>query len=152
MTTYTVVLALHNLIRWLILIVGVFALARAYGGWLGRREWANVDRVAGMVFSSALDIQLLLGLWLYLFLSPLTTTAFENFGNAMKSSGLRFFAVEHLAMMVLAIVFGHLGSMLSKRAGEAVKKHRAAAIWFTLAFVAILAAIPWQAERLLPRF
>ena len=62
----------------------------------------------------------------------------------MSNDGLRFFAVEHALIMVLAVVFAHLGSMYSKRASETKDKHRMAAIWYGLALVAILLGMPWM--------
>jgi hypothetical protein len=96
-----------------------------------------------------MDIQLLLGLILYFFLSPLTRSALSNFGGAMGSPDLRFFALEHALYMILAVVFVHLGSVFSRRQAEDVKKHRTAAIWFGLAVLLILIGMPWM-RPLLP--
>ena len=92
----------------------------------------------------AIDAQLLLGLLLYFVVSPLMTqTILPNFGSAMQNSSLRFFAVEHGFMMAAALVFAHLGSVFAKRAQDSAGKFKAAAIWFSLATVVILAGIPW---------
>ena len=56
---------------------------------------------------------------------------------------MRFYALEHAFMMLLAFVFAHLGSALPKRAADAGAKHRAAAIWFVFALLLVLAGIPW---------
>lgn len=140
---YEFILALHNITRWAVLIFGILVAARAWLGWLGRREWAPGDRRWGTFFSISLDIQFLLGLILYFFLSPITRAALSNFGAAMGSADLRFFAVEHLLFMVVAVVFGHVGTALSRRAENSTAKYRNAAIWFTLALLLILLGIPW---------
>lgn len=41
---YGLSLALHNVFRWLILILGILAIVRAYLGWSGKREWTERDR------------------------------------------------------------------------------------------------------------
>jgi hypothetical protein len=140
---YSIGLAIHNILRWAVLIFGILAIARAWMGWIGKREWTEKDRTLGMLFSSLLDTQLLLGLLIYFFLSPITQSAIKDFGNAMGINDMRFFAVEHVAFMILAVIFGHLGSILSKKAADSVNKHKRAAIWFSLAMIAILAGIPW---------
>lgn len=91
-----------------------------------------------------LDIQMLVGLILYFFLSPLTTAAFKNFGAAMSNPILRFFAIEHILYMIVAVALGHVGRTLAKKATEAVAKHRISAILYGLAVVVILLAIPWS--------
>ncbi len=140
---YTGLLHTHNLFRWLILIVALIAIISAFIGWFGKKEWKKRDRILGLLFTIFADIQLLVGIILYAFVSPITKAAFNDFGAAMKNADLRFYAVEHLIMMVIALVLIHIGKTKSKKAATPVKQHKAAAIFYTLALVVILAAIPW---------
>jgi Na+-driven multidrug efflux pump len=119
------------------------ALFRAYVGWFGKREYTEIDRKVGVYFSVSLDIQLLLGIILYIFLSPITRTAFQDFSTAMTITDIRFFAVEHILMMVLAVILVHVGTILSKRGASDISKHRRSAIWFSLAILIVILAIPW---------
>jgi hypothetical protein len=146
---YTVILAIHNVVRWIVLVLILVALVRAYRGWLGKCDWSDTDRKAGSFLGMAIDTQLLLGLILYIFLSPITRTAFQNFGAAMQVPDVRFFAIEHILYMLLAVVFVHVGSVLSRKAVEPVAKHQRAALWFSLALVVILVGMPWT-RPLLP--
>ena len=146
---YSVVLSIHNIIRWVALILGIVATVRGYLGWLDKRAWSETDRKFGSFFGIAMDTQLLLGLLLYFFFSQITRTAFLDFGAAMQSGDLRFFALEHPLYMLLAVVFAHLGSILSKRAGEATAKFRRSAIWFSLSLLAVVLGMPWM-SRLFP--
>lgn len=140
---YATVLAIHNILRWVVLIAGVLAVGRALLGWFGKNPWSELDRRLGVIFTSSLDTQLLLGLLLYIFLSPITRGAFSDFGAAMAIPNMRFFAIEHIFYMLLAVVFGHLGSVFAKRAEED-KKHQRAAIWFGLSLILILSGMPWM--------
>jgi hypothetical protein len=140
---YTIILSLHNITRWLVLIFGIVAVVRAFLGLLRQREWTETDRKSGILFGSFMDVQLLLGLLLYIFFSPITKTAFSNFSGAMRDSSLRFFAVEHVLIMVIAIVLTHVGSMMVKKATLAVSKHRRALVWYGVALLLVLAMIPW---------
>ena len=146
---YPVVLATHNIIRWIVLIVAVLAVLRAYLGWLGGRAWLQSDRKVGLLFSTVLDVNFLLGLFLYLFLSPITRGAFQNLGAAMGNPAARFYLLEHIFYMVLALVLVHLGNARSKRATGDQAKHRTAALFYTLSVLIILIAIPWS-QPLLP--
>jgi hypothetical protein len=104
-----------------------------------------------MFYTISLDVQLLLGLLLYFVLSPITTIVFNNISASFSNADLRFFAWEHLFVMILALVFAHVGAITSRRAVEDVAKHRRAAIWFSFSLLAILAGIPWF-RPLLPAF
>lgn len=148
---YTFVLAVHNIMRWIVVVLAIVALVRAYWGWFGKREWSLTDRKVGMFFSISMDVQLLLGLILYFGLSPITRSAIQNLGAAMAEAGLRFFALEHFFYMLVAVIVVHVGTTLSRKAVDQVAKHRRAALWFTLAILLILVGIPWS-RSLIPIF
>lgn len=139
---YSAVLLMHSWLRWAVLIAGLVAVFRGIGGWSGARMWTRVDDRAAFWFTTTLDLQMLLGLGLYLFLSPFTSAAFDDFGAAMKNPGLRFWAVEHVVGMIVGIALAHIGRKRVAKAAAA-RKHRLAAIFFGLALLAILASIPW---------
>jgi hypothetical protein len=141
---YPILLAVHNIVRWVALILAILASVRAFIGWFGQRDWSDRDRKIGLFYTSSMDIQLLLGLLLYIVFSPITRTALQDFGSAMSAEGVRFFALEHAFYMVLAVVCAHLGNIFSKRAAEPDKKHRMAAIWFGLSLLLILIGMPWM--------
>jgi hypothetical protein len=130
--------------RWLVLIVIVLAVVFAFMGWFRKREWTKKDNITGLVLTIFMDIQFLVGIILYAFVSPLTKAAFSDFGAAMKNADLRFYAVEHILLMIIALVLVHIGRSKSKKAVAPWKKHRAAAIYYLIALVLILAAIPWD--------
>lgn len=148
---YVFVLAVHNILRWIVLFLMILALVRAYRGWFGKRDWTSTDRRVGTFYSVSLDIQLLLGLILYFGLSPITRSAFSDFGAALANTDLRFFVFEHFLMMVLAVILAHVGVATARSAAEPVLKHRRSAIWFSLSLIAILLGMPWF-RPLLPGF
>ena len=140
---YAVVLTLHSLIRWIIVIAALAAVIRGISGLSGRQAWSALDQRLGVIFTSAMDTQLLLGLLLYFFLSPITTTALRDLGGAMAQAGTRFFAIEHLLMMLIAVVVAHIGWARAKKAGSDAAKFRQIVIFFGLAIVIVLLSIPW---------
>lgn len=141
---YELLLGIHNILRWVVLILGILAIVRGFRGWLGKRAWEKGDRMAGVFFSAGLDTQLLLGLILYFFVSPITQGALSDLGAAMRAGGdLRFFAVEHITVMVIAAVLAHIGSASVKKAADDTSKHKRAAIWYAITMLVILVAIPW---------
>jgi hypothetical protein len=61
----------------------------------------------------------------------------------MADTNIRFFGMEHLVLMLLAIALGTLGHSLSKRAQDAEAKYRKQTLYFGLALLVILLGIPW---------
>lgn len=141
---YTGFLHLHDTLRWLLLLSLVTTLVKYLIGWFGNQHWKKTDNLMGVVFTSLMDIQLLTGLVLYFFLSPITKLALSDFGSAMKNADLRFYAVEHIFMMLIAVVLVHIGRAKSKKATADHAKFRIATIFYGLALVIMLAAIPWS--------
>jgi hypothetical protein len=140
---YPVALSLHNVLRWLVLIGGVYALATILPGWNGARAWGATQSRAARIYVSLMHLQLVVGLLLYLGLSPLMRAVLDNFGAALKNGQARFFAVEHASGMIVAVVFATLGSALARRRPDDRGKYRAAGLWFTLSLLTLLLLIPW---------
>jgi len=141
---YVTFLGLHNLMRWIVLGIGVWAVVRAYMGWARKSAWTPADRRAGLFLTIAFDLQLLFGLLLYFVFSPLTRAALADFAGAMGSADLRFFALDHALAMLAAVILAHVGSALSRRATDDAARHKRAAIFYTLSLAAVLLAVPWS--------
>jgi len=137
------ILDLHNLVRWLVLVAGVYAIFKAIGGLTGNKTWEKSDKIAGSIFAGMIDLQLLIGFGLY-FMSPIVKSALANMSAAMKDPTQRQFAVEHISIMIIAAVLAHVGSIMVKRASSDTAKFRMAAIFYSLAILTILYGIPWS--------
>lgn len=140
---YAWTLFLHSTLRWLALLALVGSFGRSASGWLTGRPADQTDRRLGLVATILVDVQLLVGLALYLALSPITHAAFQDFGGAMKDPVQRFWAVEHIAGMAIAWVLIHVAAVLAKKASSDAGRLRALAVGNGLALLLILASIPW---------
>lgn len=140
---YVGFLHIHDTLRWLLLIGLLISLTKYLAGWLGNKPWKRADNLLGIAVTMLMDLQLITGLTLYFFLSPITQLALSDFGAAMKDPNLRFYAVEHFLMMIIAVGLVHIGRLKSKSAKTDLGKFKAASIFFLIALMVIFAAIPW---------
>ena len=140
---YSALLSIHSLVRWAILILGILAIVRAARGKASRRPWESADDLVGRLFVGSLDLQMVIGLWMYFFVSPFTMLAMRDFGDAMRTSELRFWAVEHTFGMFIALVLAHVARVRIRKQADPVKKHSVAFVLFLLALLAILISVPW---------
>ncbi|MGD1839689.1 MAG: hypothetical protein ACFB0B_02170 [Thermonemataceae bacterium] len=142
---YNTFVFIHSWTRWIVVILAVVAIVNALSGWLGNKTYGKKDNALNASFTGFMHLQLLIGLILYFFLSPLGLDAFgAGMGAVMKNEGLRYWAVEHFTIMLLAVVLVQVGRSTSKKARAAIKKHKRAAIWFSIAFLLMMTRIPWQ--------
>ena len=150
---YQFVLFLHSWLRWLILVAFIIVILRSLAGWLRKLPYERYDNVLSIVLVSMFDVQILLGLLLYLVLSPITSAVFMDFGNAMHNPELRFWGVEHIFVMILAAVVIHLGRNFAKKAENNLVKFRVQSIYFLLSLILVLSRIPWgESVRLFRSF
>ena len=127
----------HSGLRWLVLIFILIAIGSAITQWNKHSQdgtqlrWANIAvRVT--------HLQLLLGFILY-FTSPKVQFA----ANVMKDAQLRFYTVEHIAMMLIAVILITVGVSKAKKKTATSAKARTIFWYFFIALLLILISIPW---------
>lgn len=141
---YSFVLILHSWLRWVAIAAGVGATAGATSS--PPRGGAGSGR-SGLLFMIVMDLQMLLGLLLYLFLSPNTAAIFKDFGAAMNDPVARFWAVEHGTMTLAAVVLAHVGRVLARKAATPGAKRALLFVCFGLSTLLMIAGTPWPGTR-----
>ncbi|MCB9299329.1 MAG: cytochrome B [Lewinellaceae bacterium] len=124
----------HSGLRWVVLILLILAITGAYRSWKGGAAGSKMPLYAMI----SVHVQLLLGLGLY-FISPYVKFT-EGF---MKDPVLRFYSVEHLSLMLLAILTITIGYSRAKRKPTDAARGRTTFMYYAIALVLILLAIPW---------
>ncbi|MDP1889336.1 MAG: hypothetical protein Q8K55_00475 [Gemmatimonadaceae bacterium] len=144
------ILALHNSLRWLVLLFALVAFVRALKGINGGVDYATGAKRALSIFMISVHLQLLLGIILF-GVSPLARSAMTDMGATMKDAGLRSIVVEHPTLMLLGAIVVTVTSVLARRGPDDTVRHRRAAIGIAITLGLILAGIPWE-RPLLPNF
>lgn len=142
-TLYSVMLHVHSVGRWIVLLLLLFAIFNSLIA--GNRPFIKSDNRLGLLVTIFADLMLLVGLYLY-FVGPRGYKTFESYGGmgaVMKDSAARFYAVEHLAGMIIAIVLLHIGKAQARKPMGDRAKHRRTMIFYFLALLIILVSIPW---------
>ena len=139
---YTTILTIHSWLRWVTLILALAATANAF-----RSHDGPVSPMPGRWWDTSLmlavDLQVLFGVLLYFGLSPYTRAAMEDFGAAIRSPSMRFWAVEHALGMFAAVVLVRMGRVMAMNASSAAGARRRRLACFAVATVLMLAAMPW---------
>jgi len=139
---YLRILTIHSYLRWFVLLAAVAAVVVSFSGMLRGWPFKPSGRKVGAVFTGLLDLQLLIGLYLYS-TSPMVRAALANMAAAMKQKDLRVFAVEHLTTMLIAVVLAHIGSFRAKRASGDKSAYSRALLWYSASFIVLILGIPW---------
>ncbi|MBD1393624.1 cytochrome B [Mucilaginibacter glaciei] len=136
MNAYSFFKYFHSGFRYFVIIVVLLAIISAFAGWFGKKQYTEANRKTNLIAMILFHTQLLIGLVLY-FLSPFVVFA----KTTMKDPMARYWTVEHITMMIFAIVLVTIGHAKSKRITLPVGKHRTIAIFYSLAFLVVVVAI-----------
>jgi hypothetical protein len=131
---YLIVLFAHSIVRWAVLLCAAWATLDAMSGQRRRRAWTRKARIPGVVLAAVVDVQLLLGLSLWLALSPHAISAGAR-------SHYWTFAHPLAGLAVVALV--HVGSVRVRRMLDDASRWRTASRYYLAALIVAVLAVPW---------
>lgn len=141
---YTGLLHSHIVLRYFIFVMLVLVIAMALSGVMGKRAFGKWDDKAGLYLLIFTHLQLLVGLVLY-FVSP-----FVKFGSdTMSDKVTRYWTVEHIFTMVIAVALITIGRITSKKLATDQARHKRLLILNTVALILIVATIVMSGRKLL---
>lgn len=133
----TGLLHLHSLLRWVAIVAIIVAIANAFTGMSKNRSFGKNDNRWSLITLITFHLQLVIGLVLYF------TQGWHLQIGEMSNKVVRFFAIEHLVAMIIVVALVTIGRARSKRAPSDLAKHQRQFRYFLIAFVIMMASIPW---------
>ncbi len=131
---YEILKHTHSGLRWVALILIIFAIYNS----ITAKEFTKREKLINLFSMVSLHTQLLLGLVLY-FISPRV-----NFVSGwMKDASFRFYGMEHLAGMLIAISLITVGYVKSKKGTTPAAIYKPIKLFYIIGLILILASIPW---------
>lgn len=124
----------HSGLRWVALILLVFAVVNA----MTSTTYEKKHRLINLFAMVSLHTQILLGFALY-FMSDKV----KFVEGWMKEDMYRFYGMEHLMGMLIAIVLVTIGHSKSKKGNSPAEKFKPIKLWYLIGLILILASIPW---------
>lgn len=122
----------------MVLILLLAAILKTFSGWKSKREFLAGDKKLAMFAMIAFHLQWTVGLILY-FLSPKV----QFVPGMMKITMLRFYAIEHIFGMTLAMILLTIGYSKAKKLADSTAKFKKIFWFYTISLLLILATIPW---------
>jgi NADH:ubiquinone oxidoreductase subunit 6 (subunit J) len=133
MSIYEILKDAHSAWRYVVIILLLIAFLTALTSYISKKEYTEGNKRLNVFALISTHIQLLLGLFLY----------FMNDWYKVDSSDAvnRYWKMEHVAIMVIAVILITIGNSKSKKAATAVLKHRSIFVFFGFALLLITVAI-----------
>ena len=136
----TGILHFHSLWRYVALILLLLTLLRSMHGWGSKAEYTNADIKLSLFSMISLHIQLLTGIILYV---SSGLVQFSDMGGVMKNYSLRFWTVEHISTMIIAVILITIGRKIAINTDNDTGKHKRIVVVFGIGLLLIFLAIPW---------
>ncbi len=141
---YSFLLSVHNLLRWVILVLILVAIVRSLSGMVSGKPFTGTDKKIGLFLMISAHTTFLIGLYQW-FAGPWGLQLIRNYGmgEVMKNAVYRYWTVEHLTGMLIAIVLITIGRGASKKSISDRSKHTRTFWFYLIALIIILAIVPW---------
>jgi hypothetical protein len=148
----SVLLQVHNILRWVILLLLTLSIIQSLIGWIKRRELREGDAKLWLFTMISVHTTLLIGLILLLFgRYGILSAGLPEGVNLMQDKFYRFFWVEHPVGMVIATALITIGRGVVKKQIADPLKYKRAFWYFLIALLIILATIPWPFRDVIAR-
>jgi len=140
---YNLLLHLHSAGRWIVLLLLLVAIFNSMTA--GNRIYKSSDARIGLFLTIFTDLMLLIGIVLWFASDTWGYSQIERrgMGEVMRDPAARFYAIEHLVGMLIAVVLIHIGKAQGKKNISDRAKHRRTMLFYLVALLIILASIPW---------
>lgn len=137
-------LTIHAYLRWGVLVAGLLSWAASLHGWGSGRRWTFADERMASAMVMWVDLQLVVGLLLYLWLSPMSEAVFRaGLRATVTSPPLLFFGVLHPCLMILGFLLVHVVRVRGKKASTDRERFRVMSLGLSLWGLLVTLAIPW---------
>lgn len=125
----------HSGLRWVAIILLLLAIINAFTS----KTFEKKHKMINLFTMITLHTQLIIGLVQYF----ITSGKVKFFDGWMKEAAFRFYGMEHLMGMLIAIVLITVGYSKSKRGTTDSEKFKSIKLFYLIGFILIIASIPW---------
>ena len=130
----------HSLLRYFVLILLIVVIVNSLLGMMNRKPFGNRDNKLSLFLFIFTHLQLLVGLVLYVL--NFTQNRLVQFNaSTMKTPGLRYWSVEHIFGMLVAIVLITIARISAKKLADDTAKHKRLFIFNLVALAIIVITI-----------
>lgn len=143
-------LLIHSWNRWVVLVLIIGALISAFIKRRQKTPYSVADKRLQKWMIWSVYIQGLVGIYLYIN-SPISQFFLKHPGEGISLREIRFFGLEHITVMLLAIAIFTLGFIKTNRASTTQEKNKISFRWIGMGFLLILSSIPWSFSPLISR-
>lgn len=138
---YTIAFKIHIYVSAVTLLAGIATLILSIQGLAGKRDYNRIDGWSSLLFTIGLYMQLILGFLIYFTLRTSLEGPLWEVPDTENDASLRFWAIEHIALMIFALFMTQLGRIFISRSGIPIRKFKASLFYYGTALLLIIFSV-----------
>jgi len=135
---HDIVIRFHYLVSGIFFIIALVITVWAIVGWIKEKQYTTSFNRLSLVFIIFLYLQLLSGIILYFSLKHEFHSAGISLEQAIEQKSLRFWVIEHVSLMLFALLLSTIGKQFINQISPDRKKFRASTFYFGISFAVVL--------------
>lgn len=144
---YSFAFSIHIFISTITLLAGIGTILMSVHGLVRKREYGKGDKAVSLIFNVALYFQLILGFLIYYLLRTALEGPMWEVPDTQNDASLRFWAIEHIALMIFALFLTQLGRVFIKKSKVPFRKFRASLFYFGTSLLLIVFSVTMALAR-----
>jgi len=128
---------LHYIVSGTFLIIALVIIYRSIIGIIKKKDYIFFDKILSSSFLINLYLQLIFGLILFSNLGSSIGYDYVSADGTIKMVSKRFWPIEHIVLMIFALLIANLGFIFSNKSNESIAKFKKVLVYYTLSIVLI---------------
>lgn len=134
---FYIIKILHYIISGTFLLIALILVVRSVTGIIKKKAYTITDKILSSAFIINLYLQLIFGLILFSNLGSSLGYEYVSADGGVKMVSKRFWPIEHIVLMIFALLIANLGFIFSNKSQESLSKHRRVLIYYCVSILMI---------------
>ncbi len=132
---------LHTLTSLTFLVIAIWIFIRSFKGIYKNEDYLRLDKILSFGFIISLYIQLIFGLILFSNLESDMGFNYLSAEHSMKIVSKRLWPIEHIVLMLFALLIANLGLIISINVKSDKNKHKNTLIYYSISLLLIILSL-----------
>lgn len=135
---YSIIKMLHIFISVTFLIIAIWLFIRSFRGYFYNKTYTNFDKLLSFGFIISFYLQLIFGIILFSNLGSNMEYNYLSADNSIKIVSKRLWPVEHIVLMIFALIIANLGLIITINTKSDISKHKNTIIYYSISLLLII--------------
>lgn len=138
---FYIIKLLHYIISGAFLLTAIILIIRSVLGIIKKSAYTLIDKILSSALIINLYLQLIFGLILFSNLGSSLGYDYVSADGGVKMVSKRLWPIEHIVLMIFALLIANLGFIFSNKSQESLAKHKRVLIYYCISIIMIATSL-----------